>query len=685
MVSIELEYVALMVITLAVMFIGVNILFTVFSGSGVTDFIFDGMSKFVGRIFSGRAYNICEDFNGKELTLEQFQSLLQAMDREECGSAQIRIRFSLTENDLKKIVSLIGSDKTLLILEGAARPFGANSILVYGNPGPRPLKRDDKLELVRAGTPRPDIMITLLEQGCDPTDDDCDASCSYKSGVCDPLCYKHNQLTGEQCDIDCVDKNGDGVPDSDGICDLDCYNNKPDPNNAYDPDCIKARQQNDNVCDPDSNGVQDGVCDPDCVGDNFICDPDCDGQAGRPYDRECYECDGACNNFCSRVCITGEDPDCAQGFGSKTACCGNNKCELEAGEICSSCADCPPGATCKGLYTGKIQQGSDAICCPQGDTSDEYGCGIYKIDLKEGEKCSCDAQCQQIPTPLKCQESTDPPKLPGTFCCPDGKQWDGTACVVPKIFKFAVVAVNYDDMNAYRSRAQARMQTFVDKSPFKECPSSADIVILNANCQCSDYRASNCPTNTINCARGALLNEKGENLDDFDYIVVAFTDDLVCNGYSVGPTPFVICGGGIGQLDEICIAHEIGHQFKLCDQYSRSIFSSQDSRFRSWRLLQESTPYAGCGHIYPLNNGIGAANDCANDCSINNQPCQSGTCGVKISGTAPPYRTSIMGGGGNIGPPLSCPFTNMAGIPTAHEQIAYDFIKARLQEAGYCL
>src|SRR3989344_5830647 len=111
----ELQYIVMLIITLLVMFIGVNILLTVFTGSGVTDLIFDGMGKFVRSIFSGRAYNICEGLANKELTLEEFQSLLQAIDREECGSAQVRIRFSVTESDLKRMVNVIGSDKTLLI------------------------------------------------------------------------------------------------------------------------------------------------------------------------------------------------------------------------------------------------------------------------------------------------------------------------------------------------------------------------------------------------------------------------------------------------------------------------------------------------------------------------------------------------------------------------------------------
>ena len=503
-----------MIITVMVIFVGVNMVFVVFTGASITDHILDAMGKFVGYIFSGRAYNICEDFNNKELSLEEFQSLLQALDREECGLAQARIRFTVTGNDLKKIADVIGTDKTLVILEGNAKPLGANSILVYGNPGPRPLKRDDKLELRRAGTPRPDIVITILEQGCDPTDEDCDASCTFKRGVCDPLCYQHEKATGEMCDIDCVDANKNEAIDKndmDGICDLDCYNNDADPNNAYDPDCVKARQQKDDVCDPDSNGVEDSICDIDCAGDNHICDPDCDGQAGRPYDRECYECDKTCNNFCSRVCQEEEDPDCMQGFGSKTPCCGNRRCEQEAGEQCSSCSDCPSATTCKGFYTGNMPAGKDAICCPDGSASDDFGCGIYEVNIGKGKECACDQQCSEN---LECGQALEGSGLSGSYCCEDGKQWDGNECVTPKVYKIVFSPIGYSsgDADLFRSHAQKSFDFFLSVSPFRECTDTKNrikmLVVDPADCQAGCYDVcSDCPGVGLGCAQSKYPNE----------------------------------------------------------------------------------------------------------------------------------------------------------------------------------
>ncbi len=553
----ELEYIVMAIVMVIVIFIGLNIVVTIFTGSGVTDLIFNGMSKFVRSIFSGRAYNICDDFNNKELTLEEFQSLLQSMDKEECGSAQVRIRFTVTENDLKRVVGLIGSDKTLLVLEGAVKPLGANAILVYGNPGPRVLKRDDKLELRRAGMPRPDILITLLESGCDPTDDDCDASCTFKSDVCDPMCYQPGVITGEQCDIDCVDGNNDGVPEADGICDPDCYNNAADPNNAYDPDCIRS---GDGVCEPDSNGVQDGVCDTDCAGDNLICDPDCDGTGGTPRDRECFECDSGCNNFCSRVCQAGDDPDCMGGFGTKTPCCGNNNCDQDIGENCGACSkDCPGGGvTCAGLLTGSIPAGQDAICCPEGDSSDDYGCGVYSVGLSEGQSCSCSSQCS---IGLECQQSTDPAALPGNYCCPSGKLWNGTQCIIPDVFDLVFVPINWgpNDFDSFKSVADTALNHFMTRSPFRECPDPQSKVkvyyIDPKDCQvgsCNDH----C-TDCISKARQCVINNGlGGVYDRFAAITRASS-----NGGCAGNIPND--GESTHANWPIANSHELGHTLGL--------------------------------------------------------------------------------------------------------------------------
>jgi len=372
-------------------------------------------------------YNPCETYSGKELSIQQFQSLLMAIANGQCDStpANVKLSFSLTKEDIKEISEIIGfPKKPELILYREAKPLGAGALIIQGNSDEYPLKQWDEVMIWREGQPTPDVLINVTLQGCDIYDSDCDATCSYVDGMCDPNCYLNQTKENVVCDLDCVDVNKNekiDPDDMDGICDLDCYNNVSDPNRAYDPDCVNTNKRRlDDVCDPDSSGVVDDVCDPDCAepSDIHLCDPDCDGvvDEGNPdgrKDGDCYECDYECNNFCSPVCTSEDsDPDCPNGFvdwNVLTECCGNGICG--SGEDCSSCPeDCPPDSSCEDL--GKI-------CCPLAPDKDGYGCTPSK-NLLEEEECYCENQCNET---LSCTVG---------HCCPLGKFWNGTDCGEPK-------------------------------------------------------------------------------------------------------------------------------------------------------------------------------------------------------------------------------------------------------------
>lgn len=572
--ALELEYVVRLFLTIVVIMVGLGILYSIFTGTSITDTFGGIVDKAVRSVFYGTAYSICEDFNNEEVSLEEFQSLLQSIDKERCGYAKVYLRFSVTEDDIKKMTEITGMRRTVLILEGKSKALGAGSLLIYGSPGPRPLKLYDLVEVKKAGTPEPDILVTVLQQGCDPYDDDCDPYCSFKSGLCDPYCYQHEQSEGALCDIDCVDVNKNGVIDKDfdDICDLDCYNNYTDPNNAYDPDCVKIRLlEKDSICDPDSNGVIDGECDPDCVNPVIgigyhICDFDCDGNVseGNPsglLDEDCYVCDGECNNFCSPACLKGEDEDCINGYGSRSECCGNNICA--AGESCENCKkDCPPGTTCEGLYIGSI-----TICCP-GPKSDEYGCGIYDVNLGEGGLCYCDIQCNET---LICDETN--------HCCPEGREWNGTECRIIEVFDFVFVPLYYqpNDFDKFKAAAQKAADYFIKKT-FGNCPDPENRVKIyfgdpsKPECQgtCSNM-CGDCQRLALNCARANF----GDNWDKIAAIVdrrVFPCDGGSCYGCASGippmnnpPAPTSVscspdkCGVSV-------VTHEVGHTLGQCHE-----------------------------------------------------------------------------------------------------------------------
>lgn len=419
----DLEPAVLMIIMLVAIGLAIGLIYTVGQGSFGSPIdkirqIFGNASESVN---PGESYDICEDYMNKRISQKDFETLLQSMYRGNCriNSTTFQISFSLKQEDFNKLLDGIGiGDKgSKVFYRYDIESLGIGAVIVKGNAGTYPLKMYDRIEILYRGSPDKDIIIQLKEEGCDPYDQNCESMCSYMEEICDPLCYQNDQSEKAPCDIDCVDKDGDGNitgADQDGVCDFDCYNNYFDPQRAYDPDCIaKNKDIFDGTCDPDSNGVQDGVCDPDCAMNQTLCDPDCNGleYEGNPkalLSSACYVCDKTCNGFCSMSCKKEDnDTDCPngfKGFNNLTECCGNGKCNTDEGEDCKNCnKDCPAqGVTCESL--GKI-------CCPSPTLGgDIYGCSDY-LNLPEGGLCTCSEQCGKN---LSCSVG---------HCCPMGSMW----------------------------------------------------------------------------------------------------------------------------------------------------------------------------------------------------------------------------------------------------------------------
>lgn len=246
-------------------------------------------------------------------------------------------------------------------------------------------------------------------------------------------------------------------------------------------------------------------------------------------------------------------------------------------------------------------------------------------------------------------------------------------------FKIYAVAANYDDMVAYKNNAQKEMQKFKDVSPFKEpeCKNGLGIIILDKNCKCSSVEAADtCSKEIIDCVEKI-------GITDYD-VIMAFTDDKACDGYSLSATvPFAMCYV-CSNSAEVCATHELGHQFKLCEEYSYARWMSADTNYKKRRLLAENLPYSGCGNPYPEKNGIGKPNVCDTDCNSDSSVCQEGTCGVKIGGDKPPYDTGIMGYSAAWKKDVAGNVIGMVANPIGYGTNGYDFILKKIKEAGYC-
>lgn len=426
----EIQTIGLIVIFVVIIVVGIAIVasFTSLKTSIPSQFK-DVYDKVVLSSAFNSPFDICESFSGQKVSLQDFQTLLQALYNGQCASshANVSLSFSLTKEDIKKIAVLSGiALNGELIFYNTSSPLGIGAILIQGDPGPYPLKYEDFVDMTTSGSPKADVLIKVTLKGCDPYDDICDVTCTFKK-ICDPVCddgVRHNV----SCNIGCIDADGNGIDVNDtqqrvaqDKCNPDCYVNYTNPFKAYDPGCVwKYKEQKDDICDPNSNGVEDGVCDQDCFSTTKICDPDCNGTVydGNPYglnDTKCFVCDGTCNGWCSSVCnknaFPGDpnfDPDCYRNINASFSCSGDGLCELDKGENCANSVDCPGG----GLTCGDYHN----VCCPTASDADVSGCS-NTTSIPEGGLCSCGTQCAT-------NETCD-----GTgHCCPGGKLWNGTGC-----------------------------------------------------------------------------------------------------------------------------------------------------------------------------------------------------------------------------------------------------------------
>lgn len=106
---------------------------------------------------------------------------------------------------------------------------------------------------------------------------------------------------------------------------------------------------------------------------------------------------------------------CEDCRGPRSQCIGDDFCNKNILENCQNSIDC------------KCESG---VCCPGSPDSDGRGCTSGENALKKkGEECWCDVQCE---SGLKCNPTTSTFKNYNKACCEEGKNWNGTDCIVPE-------------------------------------------------------------------------------------------------------------------------------------------------------------------------------------------------------------------------------------------------------------
>jgi hypothetical protein len=590
----EIEIIGMILIFTIIVVIGISIVLSLTSFKNLLPSQFSNVyNKVVTSIGFKSPYNICQSFSGQKISLQDFQTLLQASYNGQCGSshANVSLSFSLAKGDLQRIAALDGiAMDGKLIFYNYTSPLGIGGILVQGDPGQYPLKNDDYIDLYAAGSPLQDVLIRVTLKGCDPYDSVCNPVCVLK-GICQPACddgQRHNLPCNLACILgqDKLDPYANNVINeanaanriATGKCNPDCYGNTTNPFKAYDPGCVwKYKNQNDNICDPNSNGVRDGICDPDCVKTTNICDPDCNGTvyAGNPYglnDTKCFVCDGTCNGWCSPACSKnalpgdlGFDPDCYRQLNSSFFCPGDGMCDQIRGENCANSVDCPGGGMTCGDYHG--------ACCPSANDADISGCS-NTINLEEGGSCSCGTQCA---SGLTCDNTN--------HCCPEGKTWNGTACNFQYTFTILYVQLNSQISN-FAAKAEAGKNLWVQLTPLNNCPDKVrEIAVTDKICNVPDQSgmcssdpnvqnqvAQDTYQDILNCANswgygGTYTRIVGVTNGPETPIgqAVCSTGQGATLGYTDIGSGIMISSGDESQVEETS-SHEMGHTFGLCDE-----------------------------------------------------------------------------------------------------------------------
>jgi len=561
-----INIIALLIITVLVITISIAVIDSIGTTvrGTVTTQIKETFSKAVLSILQRSPYNVCEGLSGRQISTQEFQNLLLAAYNGQCGSerATVTLSSSYAKEDIEKIARINGiAGDGKLIYYREAKPFGIGSIIIQGNPGYFPLKKWDTIEVWSAGKPAADTLINITVQGCDPYDDVCQAGCTYKK-ICDPVCDdgKKHDIT---CNIACIDTDSNGIDTTDmearvaaNKCNPDCYGNRTNPFRAYDPGCVwKFKDQHDDICDPNSNGVIDGVCDPDCINAKGICDFDCNGTvyAGNPTalkDEKCFACDGKCNGWCSPACnknavegMDDYDPDCKKEIDAKFWCSGDGSCENAKGESCENSEDCK-----------QICSDQSLACCPLASDSDYAGCTATK-DLKEGSACGCDSQCGQ----LKCDETK--------HCCPKGKEWDEKGKECKFKYKYVILFLQLNaEVPDFKQKAEAAKNVWIKLSPLKNCPDFVKALVIE-NKVCS--AGNTCLTEEPFIGMQQCM-ETWEEIQPYKNLITRIVGvdpkTFLCGGiagYTTINSPYLVSGSGM--LNIVC-SHEMGHTYGLCDE-----------------------------------------------------------------------------------------------------------------------
>lgn len=172
----------------------------------------EALDNFYTSVVGNKYYDICAAYDGEYVSIADFQNLLNAYYKNQCGNykAEIILSFSLSKEDIIQMARELGiAGEGKMVIFDHAEPLGVGAIIVDGNYSEESIfqfRADDRIKIWSEGYPKKDVLMNITGTECD-----------YESGVCQPRRFEIDQwgctitkskLKGDICECNSECKRG---------------------------------------------------------------------------------------------------------------------------------------------------------------------------------------------------------------------------------------------------------------------------------------------------------------------------------------------------------------------------------------------------------------------------------------------------------------------------------------------
>jgi hypothetical protein len=239
--------------------------------------------------------------------------------------------------------------------------------------------------------------------------------------------------------------------------------------------------------------------------------------------------------------------------------CGPNVCRPDLGEDCTNLGcNYPEDAEDSGETINICKPEYNPGYINEGEPTGEVGWvrSDYQGVQEEGDRCEYGWECG---SGLNCGSGAQ------SRCCPNGEEWNGTACEQPYEYRLAFVPLN-SRFSSFDSAVDSQAEVFIQNYPLKSCSDKVKIEKISEVCDVSVSTGSNSCSSS---QKFQIVEKVQECVDNsgikYDKAVGLFGEVTCGPGWSYGPGTFdsVISTAGF----DLVTAHEIGHEYGLNDEY----------------------------------------------------------------------------------------------------------------------